>query len=115
MDLCDELDAKYNKLMATLYGHGSIMDLVRMEVLVSTINGVLSKIGPFYDIPRIPQNCISLRREEEEQFIVSGFFYINGKHRYVLLHVIAIPQTIGAGWYLIPRVDIPTMNGDFNQ
>lgn len=40
VDFYDELDAKYN-LVVSLSGHGIILDFVRLEVLVSTINNVL--------------------------------------------------------------------------
>lgn len=76
VDFYYELDAKYSKLMAALYGRRSILDFVKMEVLVSTLNDVLSKIGPFYDIPQIPQNRTSLRTEEE-LIVLSVFFFLH--------------------------------------
>lgn len=70
----------------------NILDLMTGEVLVSTIKEVLSNIGPFYEIPRIPQDRTSLRREKD-QFVVFDLFYIKGKLTYDLPQVTAVPPT----------------------
>lgn len=66
MDYYDELDAKNDKLIAALYRHGSILDLVPVEVLVSTISVLLSNMGPFYEILQFSHDHTSLWMEEEQ-------------------------------------------------
>lgn len=70
----DEVDAKYRRLRTALYGQGSIIHLMKMEVLVSTINDVLIKVGSFSDIPTILQDHTSLPWRKE-QFIALLFLY----------------------------------------
>ncbi|CAD7089475.1 unnamed protein product [Hermetia illucens] len=48
---------------------------------------MLSKIGLFYEIARIPQDGTSLRRAKDQ-------FVVFGKHTYDLAHFTAVPQTI---------------------